>query len=157
MNGCSAGSQKTSGPPLAWYNFDTRERISIFLAEMLPIKADTHYPYVRSVHTGRMYGYCVSAFTVPPQITCASAIPGKTEKHENCIFHSNAVLVHCQHSTGRSLISSIFWLTTHTLAAVWLAKSCNQCVHLGAVGRHSSRERKSRALQQFDYVARTMH
>jgi len=25
-----------------------------------------------------------------------------------------------------------FWLTTHTHAAVWLPKSCNQCVHLGA-------------------------
>jgi len=28
-----------------------------------------------------------------PQITCASALPGKTGKHENHIFHSNAVLV----------------------------------------------------------------
>jgi len=23
---------------------------------------------------------------MPPQVTCASALPGKTEKHENCIF-----------------------------------------------------------------------
>jgi len=30
---------------------------------------------------------------MPPQITCASALPGKTAKHENHIFHSNAVLV----------------------------------------------------------------
>ena len=37
-------------------------------------------------------------FTVPPQITCASALPGKIGKHENCILHSNAVLVHCQNS-----------------------------------------------------------
>jgi len=25
---------------------------------------------------------------MPPQITCASALPGKTGKHENHIFHS---------------------------------------------------------------------
>ena len=25
---------------------------------------------------------------MPPQITCASAIPGKMQKHENHIFHS---------------------------------------------------------------------
>jgi len=29
--------------------------------------------------------------TYLPQITCASALPGKTEKHENCIFHSNTI------------------------------------------------------------------
>jgi len=28
-----------------------------------------------------------------PQITCDSALPGNTGKHENHIFHSNAVLV----------------------------------------------------------------
>ena len=27
-------------------------------------------------------------FTMPPQITCASALPGKNGKHENHIFHS---------------------------------------------------------------------
>ena len=47
-------------------------------------------------------------FTVPPQITCASALPWKTEKHGNHIFHSNAVSVHCENSTSRSLISSVF-------------------------------------------------
>jgi len=25
---------------------------------------------------------------MPRQLTCASALPGKTEKRENCIFHS---------------------------------------------------------------------
>ena len=48
-----------------------------------------------------------------------------------------------------------FWLTSH--AVVWLPKSCNQCVQLGAVRRHGSRERKKGSLQQLDYVARTMH
>jgi len=28
---------------------------------------------------------------MPPQITCASALSGKTGKHENRIFHSRAV------------------------------------------------------------------
>jgi len=44
---------------------------------------------------------------MPPQLTCASALPGKTGKHENRIFQSNAVLVEsvatvglcCTHST----------------------------------------------------------
>jgi len=30
---------------------------------------------------------------MPRQLICASALPGKTGKHENGIFHSNAVLV----------------------------------------------------------------
>jgi len=45
---------------------------------------------------------------VLPQITCAFALPSKTGKHENCNFHSNAVLVHCRNSTIRCLIPSIF-------------------------------------------------
>jgi len=30
---------------------------------------------------------------MPPRITCAADIPGKTGKHKNHIFHSNAVLI----------------------------------------------------------------
>jgi len=57
-------------PRLACYNFDIRILI-FFLAEMLPIKSAMK-----------------RRFIVPPQITCASvALPGKTGKHENCIFH----------------------------------------------------------------------
>jgi len=37
---------------------------------------------------------------MPPQITCASALPGKTGKHENHIFHSNAVLVESAAAVG---------------------------------------------------------
>jgi len=37
---------------------------------------------------------------VPPQITYASALPGKTGKHENHIFHSNAVLVEIAAAVG---------------------------------------------------------
>jgi len=61
--------------------------------------------------------YCVTS------ITCASALPGKMGNTKISFCHSNALL-----------ISSIFWLTTHTDAAVWLPESCNQCVQLGAVG-----------------------
>ena len=37
---------------------------------------------------------------MPPQITCASALPGKMGKHENHIFHSNAVLVESAAAVG---------------------------------------------------------
>ena len=50
-----------------------------------------------------------------------------------------------------------FWLTTDTHAALWLPKSCYQCVQLGAVVGHGSGERKSREAQQLDCVALTMH
>ena len=45
----------------------------IFLAEMLPIK----YAIKRR-------------FTMPPQITCASALPGETGNPEIVSFHLNA-------------------------------------------------------------------
>jgi len=35
-----------------------------------------------------------------PQITCASALPGKTGKRENHIFHSNALLVESAAAVG---------------------------------------------------------
>jgi len=75
---------------------------------------------------------------VPPQITCASALPVETWKHENCIFHSNVLLEHCLNSTS-CLISSIF-LTQES--RVWLPKPCNQCVQLGAV-RGMVRDKRS--------------
>jgi len=64
---------------------------------------------------------------MPPQrlVLLHYWIPGRTWEHENCIFHSNGPI---------GLISSIFWLTTHTCAAAWLPKSCNQCIQLKAVG-----------------------
>ena len=37
---------------------------------------------------------------MPPQITCASALPGKTGKHEDHIFDSNAVLVDSAAAVG---------------------------------------------------------
>jgi len=66
-------------------------------------------------------------------ITCASALAGKTQKHENRIF--TQILYYCiaRIQPAAWFIQS-FWLTTHTHAAVWLPKSCNQCAQLGAVG-----------------------
>jgi len=37
---------------------------------------------------------------MPPQITCASALPGRMGKHENHIFHSNVVLVESAAAVG---------------------------------------------------------
>jgi len=75
---------------------------------------------------------------MPSQIICASALPGKTGKHENCIF--TQMLYQCiariQPVTARFLQS--FLLMTHTHDAVWLPESYNQCVPLGAVGRNGS-------------------
>ena len=70
-------------PPLAYYNFDKHEWNVNFFAEMLPIK----YAIKRR-------------FTMPPWITCGSALPGKTWKHENHIFHSSAVLVEIGAAVG---------------------------------------------------------
>jgi len=47
-------------------------------------------------------------FTIPPQVTYASALPGKTGNTKIAFFHWNGVSVHCQNSTSRSLISSVF-------------------------------------------------
>jgi len=52
-------------------------------------------------------------FTTPPQVTCASALPGKNGKHKNCIFHSlNSPLPEFNQSLHG--LFSLFWLTTHT-------------------------------------------
>jgi len=56
-------------PPLVCYNFDTRERILIFFGRNVTDKVSNQ-----------------RRFSVPPQMTCASALPGKTGKHENRIF-----------------------------------------------------------------------
>jgi len=54
---------------MACYNFDTREQILIFFDSNVTDKVDNQ-----------------SCFNMPPQITCASALPGKTGKHNNHIF-----------------------------------------------------------------------
>jgi len=58
---------------MACYNFDTQEQILIFFGRDVIDKVGNQ--------------------KMPPQVTCASALPGKTGKYENHIFHSNDVLV----------------------------------------------------------------
>ena len=62
-------------PPLPCYNFDTHEWISIFFGRNV---SDI-------VGNQKTLYYAISN-------NCASALPGKPGKHENHIFHSNAVL-----------------------------------------------------------------
>jgi len=85
---------------------------------------------------------------------CASALLAKTGKHENRFFFTQ-MLYQCIATI--QLVApwflQSFWLRTY--AAVWLPKSCNQCVQLGAVG--GAWFRKSTAPQQLDCVTRTMH
>jgi len=66
-------SQKTS---YLWFAI-TLTHVNRLLAEMLPIKSAIK-----------------RQFTMPPQLTCVSALPGKTETRK--LQFSLAVLVHCQ-------------------------------------------------------------
>ena len=90
---------------------------------------------------------------MPHQITCASALPGKTEKRKSCIFPSNAVLVHCPNSTS-CLISLTFFDSRliPMLLYDFLSLVINAFSHRDCWG-HGSGERKLRALQQLDCVA----
>jgi len=126
--------------PLACYNFDTREQIWIFFGRNVTDK----------VRDQKMLYYATSNNLC----FCTTHWNEETWKLH---FHSNAVLVHCRIQLVAVWFLQYFWLTTHAHAAVWLPRSCNQCVHFRAVGGHGSEERKSRALQQLDCVAPTMH
>jgi len=74
---------------------------------------------------------------------CTTWQSTKTRKSH---FHSNAVFVHCLIQPAVWFLQS-FWLTTHTHDAVWLPKSCDQCVRMdeqmvgGTVQEKGSRER----------------
>jgi len=56
-------------PHLVRYNFDIREHILTFFGRNVTDKVSNQ-----------------KHFTVPPQVICASALPGKTGKLESCIF-----------------------------------------------------------------------
>ena len=76
-------------------------------------------------------------------MTCASALPGKTEKHENCIF--TQMLYQCvAWIQSAAWFLQSFWLTTHTYDAVWLPKSCNQCVQPAGLLGDIFQEKESR-------------
>jgi len=127
-------------PALVRYNFDTRERIFIFFGRNITHKVSNQ-----------------KHFTMPPQVKCASALPGKTGKHENRIFSLKRCISPLREFNQSILdICRLFWLTTHPHAAVWLTRSCSQCSQLGLLAARF-KKRTSREAQQFDCVARTMH
>jgi len=112
---------RLSKTSLACYNFDTCELtdFDIFGRNVTDKVSNQNRP---------------TLYYMPRQITCASALPGKTGKHEYCIFHSNAVLMHCLNSTS-CLVSSIFFIHILTYSPCCITpKSCDQWVHLGVLG-----------------------
>jgi len=80
-------------PPLVCYrpNFDARERILIFFGRNLTDKVSNQTTF-----------YYVASNNV---CFCTTKQNGE---HENRIFYSNVVSVHCQKAASRSLISSVF-------------------------------------------------
>jgi len=83
---------------------------------------------------------------MPPQITYASAVPGKTGNTKIAFF--TRCISALPEFNQFCLISSIFLTHDSYLhCCTCLPKSCNQCVQLGAFGGHGSGERKSRTLQ----------
>ena len=49
-----------------------------------------------------------------PQLTCASVLPDKTGKHENCIFHLNAAYFFTKkHETVKKISPGQSWTTLH--------------------------------------------
>jgi len=95
--------------------------------------------------------------TMPPQITCASALPCKTEKHENCIF--TQMLYQCIAWIQPAVwFLQSFWLSRLILTLLYdsLNHIINAFIPQDCWG-HDSGERKSRVLQELDCVARTKH
>jgi len=95
-------------------------------------------------------------FNMPHQITCASALPGSTEKRENafsvkwCISalpEFNKLLDFFNIFDSRLILTLLY----DSLSLVINAFRYRDC------WGHGSGERKSIALQQLDCVARTVH
>jgi len=65
---------------------------------------------------------------MPHQITCASALPGKTEKHENhiCTQMLRQFIAWIQPAVW--FLQSFFTHDSYSQCCIWLPKSCNQCV-----------------------------
>jgi len=81
-------------------------------------------------------------FTMPPQITCASALPVKMGKHENHIFHSTGLCythnapVHCLPERNKK--ASIHWQDKCAANYRLLANQWAEC-RLVAQWRHGCR------------------
>ena len=93
---------------------------------------------------------------MPPQITCASALPGKTEKCENRISLKCCISALPEFNQ----LFDFFNLFDSRLILTMLYDSLNHVINafsLQGYWRHGSRERKLRALQELDCVARAVH
>jgi len=97
--------------------------------------------------------------TIPPQITCASALYLTKQETQKSHFYSNAVLVHHQNSTSSLL--DFFSLFDSRLILTLLYDSLNFVINAFssglAVGGMVQEKRITRTLQKLDCVARTMH
>jgi len=130
--------------PLLCYNFDVREHIlKIFFGRNITHKVSNQ-----------------KHFTMPPQITCASALSDKTRKHENRIF-SLKCCISVMPEFNQSFLD-FFSLFDLRLILTLLYDSLNLTVNAFSSGcslsvGHGLRERKSRPPQQLDCVACTMH
>ena len=83
---------------------------------------------------------------MPPQVTCASALPGKRGNMKIAIAFFIRCISDALPEFNQSLLDffNLFWLTTHTHAAKWLPKSCSRCIFsLGLCGG-TDQEKRSR-------------
>jgi len=105
-------------PPLACYNFDTRERILIFFGRNVTDKV-----------SNKKTLYCATPNNL---YFCTTWQNGETQKSH---FFTQML---CQCIAKIQLLTpwflQSFWLMTHTHAAVWHPKSCSQYAQLRAVG-----------------------
>jgi len=124
-------------PRLVCYNFDTREWILIFFGRNVTVAIKR-------------------SFTMSPQITCASALPGKTGNTKIALFTR---CISALPELNQSLLDFFnLFDSRHILGLLCDSKSCNLCVELGALERgrevgHGAGEVKSRVLQQLDCVS----
>jgi len=92
-----------------------------------------------------------------PQIMCASALPSKTGKHENCIFALKCCISALPEFNPSFL--DLFNLFDSRLILKLLYDSLNLVINAfsSTLLVHGLTERKSRELQQLDCVPRIMH
>jgi len=93
---------------------------------------------------------------MPHQLTCASALPGKTKKRKNCIFPQCCISALPKFNQ----LLDFFNLFDSRLIVTLLYDSLSLVINAFSYREywgHDSGERKSIALQQLDCVARTVH
>jgi len=93
---------------------------------------------------------------MPHQLTCDSALPGKTEKRESCIFRQCCISALPEFNQLLDFFNLFDSRLILTLLYDFLSPVVNAFSYREYWG-HGSGERKSIALQQLDCVARTMH